>query len=125
MNRQLKEFFYFNIILIILIIITYFFKIRICIFYNIFKIPCVGCGLSRGVISILKFDILSAIRYNFLSIIIFFLYILVILWCIYDKIKKVDTQQQFITKNKKVIIILAIILVVIGWIVNINNLILK
>ena len=121
MNNKLKEFFYFNIILVILIALTYIFKIRICIFYNIFKIPCVGCGLSRGVISILNLDIQSALRYNFLSLIIFITYIRVGIWYVYDKIKNINSLEKFILKYKKIIIILTIILVIIGWIVNINN----
>lgn len=121
MNNKMKEFFYFNIILVILIALTYIFKIRICIFYNIFKIPCVGCGLSRGVISILNLDIQSALRYNFLSLIIFITYIIVGIWYVYDKIKNINSLEKFILKYKKIIIILTIILVIIGWIVNINN----
>lgn len=121
MNNKMKEFFYFNIILVILIALTYIFKIRICIFYNIFKIPCVGCGLSRGVISILNLDIQSALRYNFLSLIIFITYIIVGIWYVYDKKKNINSLEKFILKYKKIIIILTIILVIIGWIVNINN----
>lgn len=44
----------------------------LCLFYNLFEIKCVGCGMTRGFISILKLDFFAAANYNLLSIPLFF-----------------------------------------------------
>lgn len=35
-----------------------------CIFIYLFDIPCPGCGMTRALLSLLKFDIKSAFLYN-------------------------------------------------------------
>lgn len=51
--------------------ITQRLEISVCIFKNLFGVPCPGCGLTRGFISILRLDFKSALRYNILSVPIF------------------------------------------------------
>lgn len=43
----------------------------ICIFYNIFGIPCPACGMTRAMINLFKFNIREAFRYNPLFIVLF------------------------------------------------------
>ncbi|MBQ7075333.1 MAG: DUF2752 domain-containing protein, partial [Clostridia bacterium] len=35
-----------------------------CVFLEIFGLPCFGCGMTRAVMSLVKFDIVSAAKYN-------------------------------------------------------------
>ena len=55
----------------ILFLFTKFVSIPLCPVKNIFNISCPGCGLTSAFIAILKFDFVSAFRYNVLSIPIF------------------------------------------------------
>ena len=119
--KKIKEVIFIHIILIIFIAIAYLLNIRTCLFYNIFHVPCVGCGLSRGIISIINANILEAIRYNFLSIVIVLTYIVVFIWSIIDIIIKKETLSKFIANNKRIIIIICSILTILAWIININN----
>ena len=48
------------IVLLIVLLLALLFSvlgIRICIFYNLFHIPCVGCGMTRALKLILRFKI--------------------------------------------------------------------
>ena len=42
-----------------------------CLFYNLFHIKCVGCGMTRAFISLLCFDVFNAVKCNILSIPLF------------------------------------------------------
>ena len=44
----------------------------LCPVNNLLGVNCPGCGLTRGFISILKLDFVSACRYNILSVPLFF-----------------------------------------------------
>ena len=59
---------------IISLVLNYF-NIRICPFYNLFKIPCPGCGLTRSMLALFRLDIKESINANVLGIplLIFFL----------------------------------------------------
>lgn len=121
MNKRVKKIILIHSIVIALVIIFYKLNIRVCLFYNLFHMPCVGCGLSRGIYSLLSGDILTAIKYNFLSVIIGVTYIILVIWFILDILRKKQTLNIFIIKYKKIIIIFAIVITVIAWTININN----
>lgn len=110
----IKEF----LLIFIIILICFIFGIRICPFYYLFKIPCPGCGLTRSIVCLLKFDIISSIKYNFMGIILTILFIIYIIFLL---LGKQVILKNFINKNKKILIIISIILVIIVEIVNINN----
>lgn len=55
-----------------LFILTKIFSVSLCPIKNIFGISCFGCGMTRGFISVLKFDFNTAFKYNVLSIPVFF-----------------------------------------------------
>lgn len=121
MNKRVKKIILIHSIVIALVIIFYKLNIRVCLFYNLFHMPCVGCGLSRGIYSLLSGDVLTAIKYNFLSVIIGVTYIILVIWFILDILRKKQTLNIFIIKYKKIIIIFAIVITVIAWTININN----
>ena len=42
-----------------------------CIFHKITKLYCPGCGITRAFFSLMEFDIIAAIKYNLLIILVF------------------------------------------------------
>lgn len=47
-------------------------RFSVCIIRNLFGVPCLGCGLSRGFVAIWELDFAKAITYNYLSVPLFF-----------------------------------------------------
>ncbi len=115
----MKMIFIFSVIFIILILNI--FNIRICLIYNVFHIPCPGCGSTRAAIELLKGNLLSSIQYNPIPFLLVIICSIVILWNVMDYIRKKKTFKAFIQKYKKIIISLSIIITVIVWIMNLNN----
>lgn len=99
-------------------LILYFNDIRICPFYNIFKIPCPGCGLTRGFIELAKFNFSKSLEYNILCIPIIVFSLLYIILII---LKKEFIINNILNKYKVLVIISSFILVLIVFIININN----
>ena len=67
----------------ILYFLTKIFSISLCPIKNIFGISCFGCGMTRGFISILNLDFITAFEYNVLSIPLF---VAIFLYCIFSLI---------------------------------------
>lgn len=42
-----------------------------CVFYNLFHVKCIGCGMTRAFICILQLDFITACNYNVFSIPVF------------------------------------------------------
>lgn len=99
-------------------IILHFFDIRICPIYNIFKIPCPGCGMTRATVEILKGRIDLSFRYNILCFPIYVAVFIKLLMVIFNV-----NAPQFTKKRlfKVIVIIVSVILLIISEIVNLNN----
>lgn len=97
------------IILGAIALILNYFKIRFCPFYNIFKIPCPGCGLTRAFIYLFKFNIKQSLSYNILCIPIIIIVLITLI------------NEDIIKKNKTIFIIISVLLLIITTIININN----
>ena len=89
--------------------------------YKLFRIPCSGCGLTRAIIYFMKGDIYTSIKYNMLGIPLTIGYIICCFWYIRDLSKNQKTLINFFNKNKKIILILAVIIFVLNSIRNVNN----
>lgn len=63
---------------------TIFSNTSLCLSQRLFHTPCIGCGMSRAFLSILKFDFSKALQYNFLSIPLFFGIILYVVFLFAD-----------------------------------------
>ncbi len=59
---------------ILSIFINFIFKKSICIFINLFGVPCFTCGITRAYLSLLKLDIKSAFYYHPLFFLVPFLF---------------------------------------------------
>lgn len=110
-----------NTMLLVIIYFFLYFEKRICLLYNIFNIPCPGCGLTRSMICLLNGNILMSIRYNIITIPLILTYIIFSVWYIFDMIKIKNTLGNFIEKNKKKILIISILIFIISVIKNLNN----
>ena len=119
--KYLKNFIFINLIVLFFVILSSLFNFRICLIYNIFKIPCPGCGISRAFILFFKGDFLGSLQYNMLLPIILILYLIIIVWNIIDYKLKKNSFMKFTNKYKIPIIILFSILTIIQWVININN----
>ena len=110
-------------IFVYLLLYIYFicFGKRVCLIYNIFKIPCSGCGLTRSIFYLFNKDIQMSLKYNILTIPLILLYTINSIWYLIDCIRNKNTLKRFIEKYKKHIIIVAIILFSISLIKNLNN----
>lgn len=94
------------------------FSIRICPFFYFFHIPCPGCGLTRSFIYLFKGDIIQSLQCNILGI-VFVLF--AITFFILFILEKTDKFYLFVNKHKYIIYTLSFILMIIVWIININN----
>ena len=95
-----------------------FLNIRVCPFFNIFNIPCPGCGLTRSLKCIFNFKFIESFKYNILGLPLTILVSFYIISYILKKTKKIDA---IMLKYKFIIITIIIIVTIISWIININN----
>ena len=120
-NNQIFKYIIINIFILTIIYLFYLNDIRVCLVYNLFKFPCPGCGLTRSIIHILNMNIEESIQYNILGLPILVMFVVINIWILIDIIMKKQTIRNFIQKNKKIIIVISIILFLISLIKNINN----
>ena len=103
--------------LFVYLAITNIFSFK-CIFKDLCGIRCPGCGLTRSFISILNFDFISAIKYNFLGIPIFISFMLISFFMIIDIFKNSDKTLKFINKILQTRYIELLILIVVVMLIN-------
>lgn len=106
------------LILGVLSLILSIFNIRICPFYRIFKVPCPGCGLTRGFIALFNLDILKSLSYNILCIPILISFCIYLLFIIFNK---ENLLIAWLNKYKKLLIIVCSFILIIVFIINYNN----
>ncbi len=105
--------------IIIIILINYGYMSIECPIYKIFHLYCPGCGITRAIISITKFNFYQAFRYNpFVVILLPFIFIY-IFYTIY--IYLFDKQNKIIKKiPSSIYYVLIILLIIYGILRNIN-----
>ncbi len=120
-KEKVLKYIVINFIVLITIYLIYLKDLRICLIYNLFKIPCVGCGLTRAISCLLKGDIVNSIRYNLLAIPLIIFYGIYFIWYGKDLLRNENTLSQFLNRNKRKIIIICVIFFIVFSIRNINN----
>ena len=82
-----------------------------CIFKTITSLSCPGCGNTRAAISLLKFDIISAFKYNALFIIEFSY----LIWVFTFTIKNYTKTQSFRYKSPAIIVDIIVLCLIVAW----------
>lgn len=113
----MKKIIFIIILVLYLLISIVFHPVIPCIFHEVTGFYCPGCGISRMLISILKFDFYQAFRYNPLLFIMLPFAFLLIINHIYSTINKKQSLYKKI--NNKVWIILCVVLIIYGIVRNI------
>lgn len=101
----------------IISLIFYRFNIRICPFYNLFKIPCPGCGLTTSFVYLLKLDWQNSLKANVLGLPIFIIFLIYFVFCL---AKKENVFHEFLKKNQKTIIIVSVFMLIVAYYINLN-----
>ena len=111
----------FSIIIFVSIAISSKIKL-VCVFKKYLNINCPGCGLTRAFKSILSFDLITATKYNVLSIPLFICMIIFIFSIIKDVVLNKETAIVFLNNIfKRHCVILLIIIFITMIINNINS----
>ena len=99
--------------------ITAVYKIPLCPIKNILGISCFGCGITRGIISILRLDFRSAIYSHILSIPIFIGIVIYALLCITDIIFERNDLERISRKcGRKYMFVLYLIILILSLFIN-------
>lgn len=120
-KKKIIKYITINILIFVVICLLYKYNKKICLVYNIFKIPCPGCGLTRAIFTLANGDIKESIKYNIIAIPLIIFYILYNLIYILDIIQNKNRLDKWINKYKKILIFMTIIITIISEIKNILN----
>lgn len=91
-----------------------------CPTYTLTGIPCPGCGSTRATLALLHGDILQALWYNPLAILVDVFLAVYLVWYTVDIIRGKDTVNLLLKREwRKELWIPVIILIGINWLFNI------
>ena len=111
-NKKLNILIYIYLIFFITLILLLILLKKIpCFFKIIFKIPCPFCGMTRSFHEIIRFNIIDALYYNFLTILLILFIIYSIILFISD-IRKNETKILNLITSKKFYVVLIILLII-------------
>ncbi len=100
--------------------------IELCPIKRVTGYPCPSCGSTRSVRAIMQGDLVGAIYWNPLGLVIFMILIICPFWIAFDYCFKKETLFDFYKKIEQVFrnkwfAIFAILLILSNWIWNINK----
>ena len=100
------------IFFLLIYILTRFFSLTLCPIKRFFDKDCFGCGLSRGFVAILSFDLRAATEYNVLSIPLFVGIMVYAALCFFDVFfdkNNVERLETFMMKKYMIVLYLIIL----------------
>lgn len=102
-NKHFSLFRLFLYIIIYFILISLPLKViesrSLCLFFNLFSLNCLGCGLTRAFFNMFHLNIFKAITYNPLILIFFPLILIISLNDFYVILKRLILKDDFKTKS--------------------------
>ena len=107
---------------LLIYLISLVYKESLCLFKRVFKIPCPGCGLTRGFFSILRLDFHEAADHNILSVPLFFSIAGYCFLCLADVI--FDKKYIFILESymaKKYMYPIYFLILIISYVINLQS----
>lgn len=98
----------------------------VCLIKNVTGLPCPSCGSTRAVVSLAQGDLVGALQWNPLGLIIAAVLLVAPWWMGYDFLTNQKTLPAFVAKaehlvQKKWVAAPAIILVLANWIWNFSK----
>ena len=117
----LKELLIISLIVLFIVVLSNLFDLRVCLLYNLFHIPCPGCGGTRALELLIQGKVHKSVEYNIIPIIMIILGFFLSVWSLIDYKTKRKTLKTFLEKNKMFLIIISIIFTIVIWIINIKN----
>ena len=117
----LKELLIISLIVLFIVVLSNLFDLRVCLLYNLFRIPCPGCGGTRALELLIQGKVHKSVEYNIIPIIMIILGFFLSVWSLIDYKTKRKTLKTFLEKNKMFLIIISIIFTIVIWIINIKN----
>ena len=98
----------------------------LCLFKNVTGIPCPSCGVTRSMACLLQGNVLQALYWNPIGILLLAGMVIIPLLLLYDLLKKQNTYLNLYTQSeqfilKKPVLYLAIGMLAINWIWNISK----
>lgn len=98
---------------------TYLFDFPLCLFKRVFGISCLGCGLTRGFIAILRLEFKKATDYNVLSVPLFLGIGIFSFCCVIDAVWGKDFVEKIEKQlSKKYMYGVYIIIMIVATILN-------
>ncbi|MBK1467851.1 DUF2752 domain-containing protein [Parvimonas parva] len=120
-----KENFKIFVFVLLVILIINFLNIRVCVFYNIFGIPCPACGMTRAFNRIFMLKIKESFDYNLLGVPLFIIinsYLIINFYSILKNTDEINIYfEKFFQKYKTALIIISAVIVILNWIRNLYN----
>lgn len=120
-----KENFKIFVFVLLVILIINFLNIRVCVFYNIFGIPCPACGMTRAFNRIFMLKIKESFDYNLLGVPLFIIINSYLIINFYSILKNTDQINIYFEnsfqKYKIALIIISAVIVILNWIRNLYN----